>query len=378
MKNPCFANTNTHKQFFSHECYSEIMEHTIKLFRINNKYIFLLIIIFPLIGTIVNSQNTPQLVYHKDSTFTGIKKIKVDAKFCKVEINNSSDNTIHLSGDLNSDKNDPAYTMLISATNGILTLNVQYPSSGWSSHSGSVLLNIPNGLELDIEAFSGQIYIQGTQLLKATIKTKSGNIEVKESSGDIITETITAKINISKHNGLVKTKSKTGSQYFSTITGKVSALTSEGELVLADITGPVRTEATSGNTDIDRIQGEIISKAAAGSIKIADSNGNITVTTFSGFIKLFNITGIVNLQSTTGEQVGTRVELTASSTFNTTEGKIKMQIDNPIESLTFNLESTNSFLQAAQKSKKKKLKVGKGSIVITGISTTGGQVYSQK
>jgi hypothetical protein len=52
-----------------------------------------------------------------------------------------------------------------------------------------------------------------------------------------------------------------------------------------------------------------------------------------------------------------------------------MQIDNKTDELTFNMASTTSFMQVRGTSKKKKLKLGNGPIVVTAQSTTGGQVF---
>lgn len=319
---------------------------------------------------------TPELIHKTDTTFSNVQGIDVTGQFCKIEILKSNDDLIHLQGELSSNKVDPAYKINQSLISGKLVIKIEYPSSGWSSHSGLVKLHIPNGIELSISTTSGRVYVNDAVFSSLNVSTKSGNIQIQNTEGSVKAETVTAKINVSDAKGAIKTKSKTGSHFINRIDGTVSALTSEGAITVADITGTTRTEATTGKTDIDRIKGEIRAKAATGAVNISDSDSNVNVITFSGPIKIFNISGVINLKSTTGNQVGTRIKLTGSSNFTSTEGKIKMELDNPTEELTFVLESKTSYLQAARKSKKKKLKVGKGAIVVTGISTTGAQIYN--
>ena len=104
------------------------------------------------------------------------------------------------------------------------------------------------------------------------------------------------------------------------------------------------------------------------------AKGNIVCRSFDGDIKLFNTEGAYQVQSSTGNITGTRVKFSASSTFNSTEGNIKIQTDTK-SNLAYVLKSDNSYLRAIGKSKKKSLKIGKGDIVITGTSTSGSQAY---
>ena len=73
-----------------------------------------------------------------------------------------------------------------------------------------------------------------------------------------------------------------------------------------------------------------------------------------------------------------RVKLTASSDFTTTEGRIQLQLLNDKEELTFMMQTESSKVGLVAKgiSKKKKLQAGKGPIVVTTKTRTGGQVIS--
>lgn len=323
----------------------------------------------------LSAQNT-SIVRQASAEFPDIKTVKVDGQFSKIEIAPSEDNKVYFSGKLSSDKQDEAYQLLNEATGNVLNIAIKFPAQGWTTHSGEVLLKIPQGTVLDINTTSGTIKMEKIQDANVKIVTRSGNIDVTNCNGNISLESITSAIKFTNCTGTLSAKSKSGNQFLNTLKGKISANSTEGEITISQTEGNIITESTTGNQSIGFHNGNVTGKSVNGSIKISEVKGDIAVVSFAGALKIFKTTGLVNLQSTAGEQVGTRVMLTGSSSFKTTEGKIKMQIDNKSEELTFMLQSTNSFIQARGTSKKKKLKMGKGPIVVTGISTTGGQVYN--
>jgi hypothetical protein len=319
---------------------------------------------------------TTSVVREAANEFEGIKTIKVDAQFSKIDISPIEGNKVQFSGKLISDKQDEAYQLVNSAADGILTIAIKYPAQGWTTHSGEVVLKVPAGVALDIVTTSGAVKLDGLADANVKVVSKSGSLDCTKSKGNIYLESITGAIRATDCSGNVSTKSKSGNQFITRAEGNINANSTEGEITLAQTNGKVQTESTTGKQSIGFHVGDVNSKSVNGSIKISEVKGNIAVISFAGPLNLFKTTGLVNLQSTAGDQVGTRVLLTGSSSFKTTEGKIKMQIDNKTDELTFNLLSESAFIQARGTSKKKKLKLGKGTIVVTGESTTGGQVYN--
>lgn len=322
------------------------------------------------------SAQTSSVVREAASEFQGIKTIKVDAQFCKVDVTGTNGDQVSFSGKLISDKQDEAYQLVNEVSGGTLTISIKYPAQGWTTHSGEVILKVPQGLTIDINTTSGTV--KADNLVDANLKvvSRSGSLEATNCKGTISLESITGSIKASASEGTLATKSKTGSHFLSNLNGNINANSTEGDITLSQTKGGIVTESTSGKHSVEFHEGNVNAKSVNGSIKINETKGNIDVISFAGALKLFKTTGVVNLQTTAGEQVGTRVMLTGNSSFKSTEGKIKMQIDNKTDEVTFMCKSTSAFIQARGQSKKKALKLGKGPIVITTESTTGGQVFN--
>jgi hypothetical protein len=310
------------------------------------------------------------------ANYAGIKQINVDAIFCKVDIEKSPNEEVYFQGKLLSDKDDAAYQLVHEKVDTVYNISVKQPASGWTSHSGQISLYIPDGVTVKVNCTTGGFKVTGVNKANISVVTQAGSLEATNIQGSVNLETVTGETKVSNLNGQLKTKSKAGAQFIDNITGELSANSTDGDITVSKVKGSVRTESTTGNHVIGQIEGDVNSKAVNGYIKISEVVGNVKVVTFAGNIKLFNTKGLVALNSTAGEQVGTRVLLTGNSSFKSTEGKIRMQIDNKTDEVTFVCKSTNSFIQVRGQSKKKSLKFGKGKLIITSESTTGGQVYN--
>ncbi len=342
--------------------------------RLKNIYcIVLLLLSFSFIS--VNSQTVVSKVASIDTLLSNIQVLDLDIQFCKIDITQSTTNSFSIKGTLMSDKLSEEYKFVLSNSNPA-TLSLKTPASGWQSHHGELVLEVPKNVVVNIKTTSGLVHASDLNQTTLNISTRSGNVDLTTINGTVSVESASGVIRSSNVAGDLQVKTKSGAQFIDKHVGKVNCESTEGDITISDIAGGVKTESTVANQTIQRVQGNIHSKAVNGNIKISDSNGNIEVVTFAGGIKLYKTTGIANLQSTIGDQVGGRIELTGSSLFKTTEGKIKMQIENSTDLLTFDLQSTSAYIQARGTSKKKKLKMGKGSIVVQGMSTTGGQVYN--
>lgn len=331
---------------------------------------------FALASSMCFAQSNARLVREYSDTLTNVKSLKIDGQFSKIEIVGSTDNQLTVSGKLMSDKQDDAYQIVSENNNGELSLSIRFPAQGWTTHSGEVLVKLPEGIQLNIITTSGIVKLSELKNIDATVSTRTGNIEIINTSGNLRTTTVTAITRISNIKGNVTTASKGGAQYIQDLVGDLSSSSTEGELRITKVEGRLKTETTSGNQTMLQIQGPIVGKAVNGSIKISESSGEVVMVTFAGTMNIHNYKGVLNLQSTIGEQVGSRVMLTGASSFKTTEGRIRMQMSNTTDELTFICKSATSFIQARGVSKKKNLKSGKGPIVITTESTTGGQVFN--
>jgi hypothetical protein len=318
---------------------------------------------------------TAHIVREAANEFPSIKTIKVDGQFSKIEVLPTDGDKVVFAGKLSSDKQDDAYQLLNTAADGVLTIAIKYPAQGWTTHSGEVSLKVPSGTTLEIETTSGSVKIDGLTDANVNVISKSGSMECTKTKGNVYIESVTGVVRVSDGNGNISTKTKTGNQFISKSEGNINANSTEGEITINQTTGTLKTESTSGTQTIGFNVGDVAAKSVNGFVNISEIKGNVNIISFAGRVKLFQIKGAVDVQTTAGDQAGTRLLLTGNSSFKSTEGKITMQIDNKTDELTFNMVSTTSFMQVRGTSKKKKLKLGNGPIVITTQSTTGGQVF---
>ncbi len=123
------------------------------------------------------------------------------------------------------------------------------------------------------------------------------------------------------------------------------------------------------------IKGDITVRSISGPVKISLADGTIRIFGGMGDVQLFQTTGVLDVKTTRGNQSGTRITLTGDSRFTSTEGKIKMRFNMPKNLITYQLTSEKGYVFALGKSKKKKLNIGKGKIVVEASSTTGAQAF---
>jgi len=329
-----------------------------------------------LIVTIVNSLKADELVlaFEKDTIFNSISTIKVKSYYSKVLINKSSKKSVKLKAILKS-TNPEGYSVVTKITNEVLEVWVNFPKESWSSHTGELVFCVPDSVNINIVSTSGYCTVNEVNARTINVVTKSGKININKCSGNLSLASTTGNINIDEIEGDANIKTKSADLSVYRVKGNVISYSSSGVLRLNDITGKVKTVSTSGKQEMDNIKGDILAKSMSGSIKISVAEGAIKILGSSGDVLLFQTTGVIDIKTTKGNQSGTRINLSGNSRFTSTEGKIKIRFDMPKGSLTYKLVSEKSYIFALGKSKKKKLNIGEGSVLVESSSTTGAQSY---
>ena len=328
---------------------------------------------FMILATISLSAQDLIKVFEAQKRFEGVNQVIVSGEFCKVGINKGD--AVQVDAVLNAGKQNDAYKVEMVQEGTILKVEVKIPASGWTSHAGSILVSVPNKVNVDINTTSGYIDVMGVAETVLKAESASGKINVTDMNGEAKLKSKSGAITAQNITGKLSTYNKSGKQEVSHVDGDIVLATYSGDLNAKHINGKVATESTDGAQTLLEINGDVKLKTNSGNLKLSNAKGNVNSVSASGSFKLFDVEGILNLQSTKGEISGSRVKLTASSVFTTTEGKIKFNFDNDRSELSYVCESKNSFIALYGKSKKKKNKTGKGSIVVTATSTTGAQAF---
>lgn len=327
--------------------------------------------LFALIATSY-AQNLTQ-VFSANETYTGVKTINVTADFSKVLVEKGS--AITLATELMANKDLEGYEVNVSQEADVLNIAVMKPKSGWTSHSGFVNLTVPDGVNLSVKSGSGYITVKGLTANNVKAEAKSGKINVSNVIGDYNLRTTSASITVENVEGKLVTKSKGGSQVVRQINGSASLVTYSGSILAEQINGVLSTETTDGTQTLKDVEGDVKMKTKSGALKLSDAKGTFYSLSNAGTLNLFNVNGVFDLNSTKGAVIGNRVKMTASSSFKTTEGKIKLKLDHDKSELSFLCESEKGMIVVYGKAKKKKNKFGKGPIVVTTFTSTGAQSF---
>ena len=326
-------------------------------------------LIFSAAFTIV-AQN---VAIQKQDTFARVDTIMIDADFCAVKISGHESNDIKLSAVIKTDENQDQYKIDTEVAQSKLSVSVVKPAS-WKSHWGEIVVKLPEGLNVVVVSKSGKVEVESLSVQNINIDSKSGHVNMTGVKGNVQSSSPAGDIVVDNYEGDLRSKSKSGKVILRNVKGDFFVSSNKGDFSISQLKGNLKTDGGSGFQEIENVEGNISAKTTNGDIKISLVKGNIETRTFEGNQKVFQSEAVYNLHASSGSITGTRIKFTGSSTFTTSEGNIKVQM-NTKSDLAFVLKSDNSFLRAMGKSKKKSLKVGKGSIVITGTSTTGSQAY---
>jgi DUF4097 and DUF4098 domain-containing protein YvlB len=315
-------------------------------------------------------------VFEANDNYSGITKVNIQGKFCRVKVLPAEGNNLIITSKIEAMKSHEDYKVVSVNENNELTLSVQVPQLDFASHAGEIVITPTANLQINIENTSGYIDINGISQANITASTSSGKITAAKSDGTITLQTKSGSIDATNLKGTVSLSTASGNQFVMNLEGTITLDSPDGPIIAENIKGKLNISTIAGSQTLTNIDGEVNQKCSSGAIKISNSNVTLTTQSLNGSVNLFGLKGVLNVTTTKGLIAGTQIKLTDSSSFNTTEGKIKIKFDNKKEELSFVLRSQNAPLIAMGSSKMKKLNTGSGPIVVTGTSTTGGQNYN--
>ncbi len=337
------------------------------------RYLWLSCVFFLQVVLFAVYSEAQEVAFEIDKQFEGVKEVNIDGDFCSVKIKGTDNRIANLKGVLKSNDNPEVYKVNADVKDGVLSVHVIKPKS-WKSHWGELDFVLPNDIKLNVKTQSGKISISDLSKASIDIESKSGHVLMDNVEGTVHTVSPAGDLNLKNVKGTVNSRSKSGTVIIDNAQGTYTLGSSDGNYLIKNLKGTLITEGGSGNQEIENVEGDIKLKSTSGDLKVSLCKGNIVTRTFEGNQKIFQTEGTYQVQSSTGQLTGNRMKFDSSSSFTATEGNIKVQVANKTN-IAYELESENSFLRAMNKSKKKKLKVGKGDIIISGISTTGSQAY---
>lgn len=205
---------------------------------------------------------------------------------------------------------------------------------------------------------SGSLYIE--------VPMDTG-VELKSSTGEIVIRNM--------ESDLFSTESSSGNISISNVFTDVRAKSSSGDINIGMIEGSVYGESSSGRIEVINVNGGVYLSASSGDLRLSAIEGNIEAASSSGRIILNTIKGALRIKTSSGDITGEDVLISGDSVFESSSGRIDMNLDNQLNGLTFRLKSSSGKLEVGNLSGEKNLAAGEGTIRITGETSSGDQTY---
>ncbi|SFE55377.1 DUF4097 family beta strand repeat-containing protein [Thermophagus xiamenensis] len=315
-------------------------------------------------------------VYNATKTFNKTDTVKIEGDFCKIILQPSTDNAITVSTVIKSSAAVEGFGLSDQQENNTLNLSIVVPDKHVSTKSGEMIVSLPTESKVWVKTGSGYIQPQNLQNCTLNASASYGKIIAENVSGNFNLKTLTGAISVNALKGQLAVNTKSGPIEITNIDGEVTAITDKGDITVENVKGKISVQTNTAAQNLSNINGELNLRTSTGLLTLKNLEGKLQTNNDDGDVWIENLKGYMDLKSLSGKLIGKAIELTKSSSFETTKGRIEMELKNDLKELTFELESNYGFLYIPGKAKKKKLTSGKGPIVITGFTNSGPQRFT--
>ncbi len=269
-----------------------------------------------------------------------IKEVRVEGLFCDVYVEQGSRNYLDAIIRGRGDKGDFEFDTEISGSTLLVKVIKRDRSwRSWNMTEAKIELTIRDGVRLDIDNSSGDIYVTDLNTEDSEIEATSGDITLKRINADLEVET------------------------------------SSGDIEINELVGRLEMESTSGDQQIYNSDGIIDTRASSGDITISDFDGDLEIEATSGDIELKGGKGAISVRTSSGDIDGNDIELTGNAYFKATSGDVEIDFINDLRDLSFDLTATSGDLDVGNRSGEKKLYLDRGGYKIVGVTSSGNQEY---
>lgn len=270
-----------------------------------------------------------------------IKEVRIEGSFCDVYVEKGDRNYLDAIIKGKGEKGDYEFDTEISGSTLIVKVIKRDRSSwrSWNMDDAKIEITIKDGVRLDIENSSGDVYVND-------LNTEDSEIEA--TSGDITLKRINANLEVE---------------------------TSSGDISINQMVGELEIESTSGDQEIYNTEGAIDSRASSGDLTFSDFDGDIVLEATSGDVNVRGGVGTLSVRTSSGNIDGRDIKLTGDAYFKATSGSVEISFDNNLSDLSFDLTATSGDLDVGSRSGEKKLYIDRGGFKVVGVTSSGDQEY---
>jgi DUF4097 and DUF4098 domain-containing protein YvlB len=303
------------------------------------------------------------------------KMIKVDSRFCKVNVEGGMQTA--LNGKLEAMADHDDYNIEVTEQDGVTSIVVITPKEALSTFSGELTITVAEGVSVEIVNTTGNVNVSNVKQATVTVTTGQGKVAITDCACALNITTKNGSITAKGLKGDVRLASTRGAMTLDNIEGTLNVDGMDGAVVANFLKGSLTIATTAGTQTLSDIEGVLSLKASTGALRVSKFKGELNVKTLAATLNLFEVQAVMHINlGGKGQIVGTKgITLTGSSDFTTEEGKIQLTFMNKELAFQLTSESSKASIICRGKSKNKKLNMGEGDIVVKGHTRTGGQVY---
>ena len=282
---------------------------------------------------------TQEILAKADFSIDKVKYLDVEGSFCNIELNGYSGSFLKMDARIEGSGDPDKYEIIYRKDGDRIKVWIERPNNIWRNIEGLLHFDVPENVIVIVDNSSGNIEAEDLISSEITLEASSGNITTGNMKGIL------------------------------------NLRCSSGNITLSNQNGNATLRVSSGNIKIDEMNGDLEAHASSGNITIYEVIGDVEADCSSGNIKLQDIEGRLKVESSSGNIWGEDILLTGDSRFKASSGNVTMALLNNENDLSFDLDSGSGNLYAAGSSSDDRLILKKGSINITGITTSGNQKY---
>ncbi len=168
-----------------------------------------------------------------------------------------------------------------------------------------------------------------------------------------------------------------GTLFFQVPKGTILFMESaSGHMWIEGMSAPeLRAKSASGNIRLKDVKADVEAESASGKLEVRRIQGKADLHTVSGRIEMDDVSGPISTKTVSGSINGEHVLLEGDSLFKSVSGDIRLDLENPLDELRYELSTTSGILRVGSVQASGELRVGNGELTLKGETVSGSQFY---